>query len=341
MRPRSIQRLLGPPALPSSFSDSDIQPLSQQINMDIDADKGEGPSSSRSTLQGVPLSHTTPTATHPLTINDEPHGLYAAPAQQLEPTSQHIEPAPPLLLSSLDGQSRSDEIEVSQASGLGATSSPSASPGPGATRSSGLAIATTLTQLPYTATSPPRRPSQSPVANAAAGQPAIGGNAQEEALRVRSNILRGMWQSLSRLWKPRLVFFLLRMALSLLQIVACLIILALPSSLGNSPSGGDIDGTPPVAGSQCDPEPIFIYLVLHVTRLVVLLPLDIYLTLSPHGNARQRRPGARNFAERERNRTFGSLERDRKVAQLVDLLSLGYCVLFVVGNWAVWSRTEW
>jgi hypothetical protein len=150
-----------------------------------------------------------------------------------------------------------------------------------------------------------------------------------------------MWQSLSRLWKPRLFFFLARMALNIIQIVASLVIVALPSSLGNSPSGGDIDGSPPVPGSQCDPEPIFIYLVLHVTRLVVLLPLDIYLTLSPHGNARQRRPGARNFVERERNRTFGSLERDRKVAKLVDLLSLGYCVLFVVGNWAVWSRTEW
>lgn len=126
--------------------------------------------------------------------------------------------------------------------------------------------------------------------------------------------------------------FMLRLFISLAQLVPGIVVLSLPTSLGNSPGR---------AGSECDPEPIFVYLALHVVRVAASLPTELYLAVSPHRNTRQRRPTSAGFLERERRRQFGNLDLDRKASRISDLLGFCHVVLFAVGNYTVWSGTAW
>lgn len=126
---------------------------------------------------------------------------------------------------------------------------------------------------------------------------------------------------------------------------AGLTVLALPTSLGDSFARPEI----------CDPEGMvsapflsfsqqrclssltlyrsqFVFLTLHIIRVAVCIPIDIYLGLSPHRNARARRDGAQGQLERERNRLVGNLILDRKLSRLSDLFGFIHVVLFVVGS---------
>lgn len=174
----------------------------------------------------------------------------------------------------------------------------------------------------------PSRPFQQPTTTAAATQEP----AADQALQVRGHLIRSIWLRLRELGCGQRWILVLRLTLSLLQIVPAIVILSLPTSLGNSPGPN---------GATCDPEPIFVFLALHTVRVVASVPLDFYLALSPHRSSRQRRPGASGQAERERSRTIGSLNLDRKAAKLADLLGFIHVILFAVGNYSVWTRTDW
>lgn len=160
----------------------------------------------------------------------------------------------------------------------------------------------------------------------------------DEALLVRHNLLQTIWTTYRSLGRPRRWILLLRLMISLIQVIPAIVILSLPTSLGNSP--GKHYNLDTGEGPECDPEPIFVFLALHTVRVAATMPLDFYLGLSPHRSARQRRPGAPGQAERERSRRMGSLELDRKTSRLADLLGFLHIVVFAVGNYAVWTRTE-
>lgn len=151
-----------------------------------------------------------------------------------------------------------------------------------------------------------------------------------EALLVRQNMLRSSWDGFTSLTSCRKWILMLRMLIALAQVAAGIAVLSLPTSLGNSRS------TP----EECDPEGMFVFLVLHITRVVCSIPIDFYLGLSPHRSTRARRPGAQGLAERERSRRLGSLQLDRKLGRLGDLLGFCHVVLFIVGNYVVWTSLE-
>lgn len=150
--------------------------------------------------------------------------------------------------------------------------------------------------------------------------------AADEALQVRSNLIHTVWAGFRALGRGRRWILVLRLIIGLLQVIPSIVILSLPTSLGNSVGKSLL--------AECDPEPIFVFLALHTVRVVANIPLDVYLGLSPHRSSRQRRPGASGQAERERRRTFGSLDLDRKAAKLADLLGFLHIVIFAVGNYA-------
>ncbi|CAO1628101.1 unnamed protein product [Sympodiomycopsis kandeliae] len=156
-------------------------------------------------------------------------------------------------------------------------------------------------------------------------------DATSAAIVVRGNLLRGMWNGYSALGRGRKWILLLRMFIGLAQIIPAIAVLALPTSLGNSAARDR---------SECDPEPIFVYLALHVVRVAASLPTDLYLSLSPHRSARERRLGSSGFAQRERRRQFGSIQLDRKASRFGDLLGFCHVILFAIGNYVVWSGTE-
>lgn len=175
-------------------------------------------------------------------------------------------------------------------------------------------------------------PNGTPHAAAAAADGDGDGDATTAALIVRSNMLRGMWNGYRALGRGRRGILIVRLLVALAQIIPAIAILALPTSLGNSRARE--------SDEVCDPEPIFVFLALHTVRVAASLPLDLYLSLSPHRNARQRRLGSSGFADRERRRQFGSIPLDRKASRLADLLGFCHVVLFAVGNYVVWSGTE-
>lgn len=85
---------------------------------------------------------------------------------------------------------------------------------------------------------------------------------------------------------------------------------------------------------------MFVFLALHSVRVLASIPVDFYLGLSPHRSTRARRPGAEGLIDRERNRRIGSLARDRKVGRISDLMGFCHVVLFIVGNYVVWTSVE-
>jgi hypothetical protein len=157
-------------------------------------------------------------------------------------------------------------------------------------------------------------------------------DAQDEyqAFSVRTNMLRNYWDGYHALSKFRRWILVLRLLIALAQVVSGIVVLALPTSLGDSFSFPE----------TCDPEGMFVYLVLHISRVACSVPIDLYLGLSPHRSPRARRRGADGLAERERNRRVGSLRLDRKLGRLGDLLGFCHVVLFIVGNYVVWTSVE-
>lgn len=151
-----------------------------------------------------------------------------------------------------------------------------------------------------------------------------------QAFSVRTNMLRNYWDGYHALSKFRRWILVLRLLIALAQVVSGIVVLALPTSLGDSFSFPE----------TCDPEGMFVYLVLHISRVACSVPIDLYLGLSPHRSPRARRRGADGLAERERNRRVGSLRLDRKLGRLGDLLGFCHVVLFIVGNYVVWTSVE-
>lgn len=153
---------------------------------------------------------------------------------------------------------------------------------------------------------------------------------ENEAISVRRHLLTNAWGGFSNLTRFRKWILILRLLIALTQVVVGIAILALPSSLGNSFSFPE----------ECDPEGMFVYLTLHCARVLCSLPVDLYLGLSPHRSPRARRVGADGLLERERNRRVGSLGLDRKMGKFGDLLGFCHIVLFIVGNYVVWTSVE-
>ena len=158
-------------------------------------------------------------------------------------------------------------------------------------------------------------------------------DATDQAIQVRTNAIRSIWSSYQAMNSRRRWLFLSRLFIGVVQIIPSIVILALPTSLGNSA------GREP--GTVCDPEPIFVYLALHILRVAVSIPTDLYLCLSPHRSSRQRRFGSNGFEERERQRRIGSYALDTRLGRVQDLLNFIHLVIFALGNYAVWSNTEW
>ena len=85
---------------------------------------------------------------------------------------------------------------------------------------------------------------------------------------------------------------------------------------------------------------MFIYLLLHIIRLALSIPCELYLGLSPHRSQAARRAGPEVRARLERDRPVGSLYWDLKISKISDMLGFAALVLFIVGNYVVYSSTE-
>lgn len=155
-------------------------------------------------------------------------------------------------------------------------------------------------------------------------------DASVQARSVRRNIILAAWGGFSILTKARRWILTLRLLVGLAQLILGIVILSLPTSLGTSFS------TP----NTCDPEGLFVFLTLHTIRVFFSIPIDFYLGLSPHRTPSARRIGSEGQSERERNRMIGSLTLDRKMNRFSDLLGLCQVVLFIVGNYIVWTSLE-
>ncbi|EPQ27453.1 uncharacterized protein PFL1_04991 [Pseudozyma flocculosa PF-1] len=150
------------------------------------------------------------------------------------------------------------------------------------------------------------------------------------ARRVRRNLLRATWNGIGQLTRWRKFVLLSRLGVALVQVLAFTPVLFLGSSHGGSYTPGE----------YCNPQPMFIYLLLHVLRLVATIPCDLYLGLSPHRAAGAQRlsPIARERLERER--PIGSILWDSRINKLSNIFTLLNIVLFVVGNLVVFQSTE-
>jgi hypothetical protein len=153
-------------------------------------------------------------------------------------------------------------------------------------------------------------------------------DAGADARSVRRNTILAAWNGFTVLAKVRKWIFVLRLLVGLAQLVLGIVVLSLPSSTG-------ISG---VESDTCNPKGLFVYLILHIIRVGFSIPIDIYLGLSPHRTPSARRVGSEGQSERERSRMVGSLPLDRKLSRWSDLLGLCHCVLFIVGNYVVWTN---
>ncbi|KAJ9479432.1 Zinc finger containing protein [Pseudozyma hubeiensis] len=153
-----------------------------------------------------------------------------------------------------------------------------------------------------------------------------------EALTLRRNLLQSLWIGMRQLPRGRRIILTIRLAVSLAQIIAFIPVLALPGSRRVSPSHE--------TGRVCDPDSLFNYLVVHIIRLALDIPVELYLGLSPHRTRRGRRAGPEARAIAERDRPLGSEYLDMKVGKISTLLGIASLVIFVVGNAIVYSSTE-
>ncbi|KAK0559839.1 hypothetical protein OC844_004135 [Tilletia horrida] len=186
-------------------------------------------------------------------------------------------------------------------------------------------------------------PPAAPAAAAGAGAAGPVENANEnEALRVRRNLFRASLSAIANMNRLRKILLGLRVFLSLGQIIVGITIASLSSSHHDSLAGGT-DPNDLLNGGNfalCQPSAMLVFLCLHIARVAINFPADIYLSLSPHRSNRARRPGADGLEARERNRVMGSIDLDRRVAKISDLLAFAHVVLFVVGNYTLYSSSE-
>lgn len=153
-----------------------------------------------------------------------------------------------------------------------------------------------------------------------------------EALTLRRNLLQSLWMGVRQLPRGRRIVLMIRLAVSFAQIVAFIPILALPGSHHVSPSHE--------AGRVCNPDSLFKYLVVHIVRLALDIPVELYLGLSPHRTRRGRRAGPEARAIAERDRPLGSEYLDMKIGKISTVLGIASLVIFFVGNAIVYSSTE-
>ncbi|SPO23704.1 uncharacterized protein UTRI_03769_B [Ustilago trichophora] len=153
-----------------------------------------------------------------------------------------------------------------------------------------------------------------------------------EALTLRRNLLQSLWIGVRQLPRGRRIILMIRLCVSFAQIVAFIPILALPGSHRVSPSHEQ--------GRVCDPDSLFKYLVVHIVRLALDIPVELYLGLSPHRTRQGRRAGPEARAIAERDRPLGSEYLDLKVGKISTLLGIASLVIFFVGNAIVYSSTE-
>lgn len=153
-----------------------------------------------------------------------------------------------------------------------------------------------------------------------------------EALTLRRNLLQSLWIGIRQLPRGRRTVLLIRLCVVFAQIVAFIPILALPGSHRVSPSHE--------RGRVCNPDSLFKYLVVHIVRLALDIPVELYLGLSPHRTRQGRRAGPEARAEAERDRPLGSEYLDVKVGKISTLLGIASVVIFFVGNAIVYSSTE-
>ncbi|CBQ73372.1 conserved hypothetical protein [Sporisorium reilianum SRZ2] len=153
-----------------------------------------------------------------------------------------------------------------------------------------------------------------------------------EALTLRRNLLRSLWIGVRQLPRGRRIVLMVRLCISFAQIVAFIPVLALPGSHRVSPSHED--------GRVCNPDSLLKYLVVHIVRLALDIPVELYLGLSPHRTRRGRRAGPEARAIAERDRPLGSEYLDIKVGKISTLLGIASLVIFFVGNAIVYSSTE-
>ncbi|GAC97559.1 zinc finger containing protein [Pseudozyma hubeiensis SY62] len=153
-----------------------------------------------------------------------------------------------------------------------------------------------------------------------------------EALTLRRNLLKSLWIGMRQLPRGRRIILTIRLAVSFAQIIAFIPVLALPGSRRVSPSHE--------TGRVCDPDSLFNYLVVHIIRLALDIPVELYLGLSPHRTRRGRRASPEARAIAERDRPLGSEYLDMKVGKISTLLGIASLVIFVVGNAIVYSSTE-
>ncbi|KAJ1026869.1 hypothetical protein NDA16_002165 [Ustilago loliicola] len=153
-----------------------------------------------------------------------------------------------------------------------------------------------------------------------------------EALILRRNLLQSLWTGIRQLPRGRRIVLMVRLVVSFAQIVAFIPILALPGSNRTSPSHED--------GRVCIPDSLFKYIVVHIVRLALDIPVELYLGLSPHRTRQGRRAGPEARAAAERNRPLGSEYLDIKVGKISTLLGIASLVIFFVGNAIVYSSTE-
>lgn len=163
--------------------------------------------------------------------------------------------------------------------------------------------------------------------NAALRRPSL-----TEALTLRRNLLQSLWTGVRQLPRGRRIVLMTRLAVSFAQILAFIPILALPGSHRTSPSHEN--------GRVCNPNSLFDYLGVHVVRLALDIPVELYLGLSPHRTRQGRRAGPEARAVAERDRPLGSEYLDRKVGKLSTMLGIASVVIFFVGNAIVYSSTE-
>lgn len=153
-----------------------------------------------------------------------------------------------------------------------------------------------------------------------------------EALTLRRNLLQSLWTGIQQLPRGRRIVLMIRLVVSFAQIIAFIPILALPGSNRTSPSHEE--------GRVCIPDSLFKYIVVHIVRLALDIPVELYLGLSPHRTRQGRRAGPEARAAAERNRPLGSEYLDIKIGKISTLLGIASLVIFFVGNAIVYSSTE-
>ncbi|ORY91530.1 hypothetical protein BCR35DRAFT_298712 [Leucosporidium creatinivorum] len=137
------------------------------------------------------------------------------------------------------------------------------------------------------------------------------------AMRVRLSLARRVLLAIQGGRRNKTL--MLSMAVTFAQLIAWSVVLGLA---GNDP---------------CD-KPLKLYLILTCVRLGLTLPFSFYSAIVPPRPHRRDPP--ERIAERELTRQIGSVELDRQIRRVGDLISIFSFIVFVLGNiWVATSHT--